>query len=97
MDPRLVYQNNGPYQRPSGTFNYKLVSTEDELSEALAGGWYATLPEAIAQSELQQDAAEAALDAKFKLAEEAIGLGIKIDGRWSSARLQEEIEAKKSQ
>lgn len=47
MDPRLVYRNNGPHMRHNGSFDHKLVSTEQEHADALANGWFDSLPEAI--------------------------------------------------
>jgi len=46
--PVLVFKNNGPHQRAGGSYDHKLVEDQDSLEGALAAGWFATLPEAIA-------------------------------------------------
>lgn len=73
---------------------------EHEVPDYLADGWYSHPFEArdAAETETEtEEDADAALAVKSALAEEAIGLGIKVDGRWSPERLQKEIEAKKAQ
>ena len=47
--PVLVFKNNGPHQRAGGSYDHKVVESVEELDAALADGWYATLPEAIAE------------------------------------------------
>jgi len=46
--PVLVFKNNGPYQRAGGSYDHKAVESVEELEAALAAGWHATLPEAMA-------------------------------------------------
>lgn len=43
----IVYRGFGPHQRKGGGFSTLGVRSEDELAEALADGWFRTLPEAI--------------------------------------------------
>jgi hypothetical protein len=47
--PVLVFKNTGPHQRAGGSYDHKVVESVEELDAALADGWYATLPEAIAE------------------------------------------------
>jgi hypothetical protein len=51
MEPTHVYRCPGTHSRKGGTFDYRGVTTDAQLSEALEDGWYETLPEAIAAVE----------------------------------------------
>ena len=46
--PRLVYKDKGPHQRAGGSYDHKLVEDQESFDDALADGWAASLPEAIA-------------------------------------------------
>ena len=46
--PALVFKNNGPHQRAGGSYDRKVVASVEEEDAALAEGWFATVPEAIA-------------------------------------------------
>lgn len=48
--PALVFKNNGPHQRAGGSYDHKAVESVEERETALAEGWFATLPEAIAEN-----------------------------------------------
>lgn len=45
----IVYRTPGTHQRPGGTFDYKAISSDDELNEAIKEGWFCTLREAVAK------------------------------------------------
>lgn len=46
--PALVYKDKGPHQRAGGSYDHKLVEDQESFDDALATGWAASLPEAIA-------------------------------------------------
>ena len=46
--PRLVYKDKGPHQRAGGSYDHKLVEDQESFDDALATGWAASLPEAVA-------------------------------------------------
>jgi len=46
--PRLVYRTPGYHQAPGTTYDYKRVSSAEEMEAALEEGWFKTLPEALA-------------------------------------------------
>lgn len=89
MEPRLVYRNGGPYQRHGGSFNYKLVSTEKERSDALDNGWFDSLPEAIDGEAAISEGAPTRAELEAKATE----LDIKFDGRTTDRKLSAAIEA----
>lgn len=99
MAPTLVYRCPGPHSRPGGTYAYLPVASEDALAKALAAGWFRSLPEAVAGKHDEPEAAEVPEDdappTRAELEQRAGELGIKVDGRWSDARLGAEI-AKRS-
>ena len=43
----IVYRGYGSHQRKGGGYSCLGVTTHEKLAEALAGGWYRTLDEAI--------------------------------------------------
>lgn len=45
--PRLVFRSPGPAQCQGGSYTHNLVVDEGSFIDALANGWYASLPEAI--------------------------------------------------
>lgn len=89
MDPRLVYRNGGPYLRPGGSFDYKLVSTEQEHSDAMDNGWFDSMPEAIDGERAIDESAPTRAELEAKAAE----LDIKFDGRTTDRKLAAAIEA----
>jgi len=43
----VLYKGEGPHQRNGGGFSTLAVRSEQEIQDALANGWYRTMPEAI--------------------------------------------------
>lgn len=94
--PTLVYKDGGPHQRPGGTFDYKRIVNEDQLTDALADGWFLTLVEATqpAAADLAEVAPnDDAPPTREELETKARELGIKFDGRTSDKTLLSKIEA----
>lgn len=93
--PTLVYKCPGSHQRPGGTYSYKGVQDADEHAAALAGGWFATLPEAI-EGKLVEVAAPAVdtPPTRAELEQKAKELGIKFDGRTGDKKLADAITNK---
>lgn len=93
MEQTLLYRCPGPYARPGGTYAYQAVSNEAEKASALAAGWFLTLPEAVAGKSAQQEPepADDSPPTRAELEQRAAELRIKVDGRWSEARLAAEI------
>ena len=75
--PRLVYRSAS---------SHKQVADADEHAQALASGWFSTVPEAMAG---KPDDAPIGRD---ELEEMAGNLGIKFDGRTSDNRLRKLID-----
>jgi len=46
--PKLVFRSPGPNQCQGGTYAHLSVVDHGDLDAALAAGWHATLPEALA-------------------------------------------------
>ena len=84
--PRMLYRAGGSEAMHGGLFATCIVQDPDELAAALAAGWYLTTPDAAAGKEL--DDAPPTREHLLKLAE---AQGIKVDGRWSDARLAEMV------
>lgn len=89
MFPRLVFKCPGPNPRAGGTYASLLVSDEQGHDDALAAGWYATLPDAISppvavESVIPPDDAP---PTRAELEIKADELGLKFDGRTSDAKL----------
>lgn len=101
--PNLVYRCPGEHQRPGGTYGYRAVQDESQLQDALAAGWFKTLPEAIegkaAASEKQQEQApEAPADndappTRAELEQKAAELGITFSPNIGDKKLAEKIAA----
>lgn len=100
MFPSLVYKCPGAHQRPGGTYAYMGVKDEAEHAAALADGWFATLPEAIAGpapvgSAPGADApAPDAPPTRAELEQKAKELGVKFDGRTGDKKLSDAIAEK---
>jgi hypothetical protein len=45
--PLMVFKGNGPYERESGTYDYKSVDSDESYQSAISAGWFPSLPEAI--------------------------------------------------
>lgn len=92
--PTLVYRCPGACSRPGGTYGWLAARDAVQLDALLASGWFRTLPEAIAcRAEASAPAREQenAPPTREELVQRAAELGIKVDGRWSDARLADEI------
>lgn len=92
MEPTLLYRCPGPHARPGGTYAYQAVGNEAALASALAAGWFLTLPEAIAgKADSAPEPADDAPPTRAELEQRAAEVGMKVDGRWSDARLAAEL------
>ena len=49
--PNLVYRCPGLHACPGGTYEYKAVNDEDELTAAIKDGWFPSLPFAMNPAE----------------------------------------------
>jgi len=83
--PRLVYRSAS---------DYLLADDPIDFNAALENGWYASVPEALAGplkphiEVVKDDAPPTRAELETKAAE----LDIKVDGRWSDAKLASVIE-----
>ncbi len=82
--PRLVYRSAS---------EHLLTENDEQYAEAIADGWYGSVPEAIAKkhNETFQQSANTATT-REELEAQAKELGIKFDGRNSDASLQRMID-----
>lgn len=87
MFPRHVFRDGGNLDRAGGSYSSMLVEDEAAYDAALADGWYATLPEAIAADD------EESLSPRAELEEMARELGVQFDGRTSDKKLLEKVKA----
>ncbi len=92
--PRIVFKCPGDLPRQCGTFKVLQVADDVAHADAVASGWFSSLPEAIeshdnpkpvavvdvAPDVVEQESRES-LEAKAK------EIGIKFDGRTSDAKL----------
>lgn len=103
--PRMLYQVGGPHEIHGGLFDYLIVESDEELSFALANGWYMTTDEARAAdlalkthripAELLAPVVppEDAPPTRDELERKATELGIAFDGRTSDGKLAGKIAA----
>jgi hypothetical protein len=93
--PALVYRCPGTNQRPGGTYSYRQIADDDELAEALADGWFSTLPEAVSgvSATAAQEVSDDAPPTREELEAKAAELQIKFDGRTSDKALSDRIAA----
>ncbi len=77
--PRLVYRSAS---------HHLLVQNDEQYADAMADGWYGSVPEA--QSQKHNDA-PAGGEAREELEKQARELGIEFDGRTSDRKLAEKI------
>jgi len=89
--PTLVYRCPGSCARPGGTYGWLAVADRGRLDAALAAGWFLTLPEAVAGKADVAEAVDSAPPTRAEMEQRAGELGLRIDGRWSDARLAAEI------
>lgn len=94
---RMLYKHPGPIQFNNGWFDTLIVAdTAQAIAAAQGEGWHLTSVQAYEAA--QQPAAApvievvAEVDLKAELTTLAESLGIKVDGRWSIARLRAEID-----
>jgi hypothetical protein len=84
--PGFVYKSPGKMGKVKNkTYDWSPVQNEQELSEKLAKGWYATRDEAF--SPKQPEVNENALPTRAEIEQKARELGIKFDGRTSDKKL----------
>ena len=82
-----VYKKNGPHFGPPGIkYDCKGVPPE-QLEEAKKQGWHEDFLVAIGLKE------EETAPTREEMLQQAEKLSIKVDGRWSDARLLSEIDA----
>ncbi len=94
----IVYRGHGPHQRKGGGFSTLGVYSEKALEQALADGWFRTLPEAIDAYDAKKatpkspvpadDAAPTRAEIEAKCAE----LGIKVHHKNTDATLLARID-----
>ena len=103
--PAFVYRCPGPYAGPLGTtYELQRVDSQEALQAARLDGWSESLEDAAearlgdsGKAEESQPSAEAPEDApptRAEMLEQAERIGLKVDGRWSDARLLDAIVAK---
>lgn len=83
--PRMLYRHPGSNTVDGVSYDYIIVGKE-EAEKALADGWQLSVEEAKAYADGKKE------PETDTLADKATALGIKIDKRWSEARLIAEIE-----
>lgn len=99
--PRLVFTSPGPNPCNGGTYGYKLVADDDEYESALKAGFFATVPESLANAKKSDKVVESKQEARPEdkpeadpidvLRAKAEALGIAVDRRWGEAKLIAEI------
>lgn len=90
--PDMVYRVPGLHRASGGyTYDYRGVSDADELSDALAAGWFRTIAEAIAGEVADEVIAEAETRAALEVRAKA--LGVSFNWKTSDAALAERIAA----
>ena len=106
--PTIVYRCPGPHYGPSGkTYESKGIVDGAALADALADGWYETMPEAVAGPgpllvevlEGNEVSAATALESlsdddaptRAELEQQAASLGVRFDGRTGDSLLAERI------
>lgn len=99
--PALVYRASGKYIRPSGTYDFTGVATQEELDQKLAEGWFLTIEDAVAAKTAPLKAVEAIFEpvlednappTRQELEIKATELGIKFDGRYSDKKIAQMID-----
>lgn len=88
--PTLVYKDGGPHQRPGGTYDYKRITNQTGLADALASGWAESLVEAMYPAPATDDNES---PTREELEAKATELGIKFDGRTSDKSLLAKIQS----
>lgn len=97
----LVYKCPGNHQCQGGTFSYKKIDeTGDSLKDAIADGWFPTLPEAIAgvlstiedPEKLEEIPSDDAMPTRQEMEIKAKELGVSFRSDIGDAKLLERIE-----
>ena len=92
--PRIVFKCPGDLPRQGGTFKVLQVADDASHADAVAYGWFSSLPEAIeshdnpkpvAVVDVAPDVVEQ--ESRESLESRAKEIGIKFDGRTSDAKL----------
>jgi hypothetical protein len=106
--PVFVYKDKGPHQRAGGTYDHKIVETEQEFEASLADGWFPTLPEAIEGKLVAQEGTLGLTNSddqgqdqtkdnepptRAELEAKAVELGIKFTDKTSDKKLGDLIAA----
>lgn len=93
--PKMLYKCPGPVQHNDGiSYQPFIVNDADEEQAALADGCELVVEDAWAKSQTDAETTETTEQESAELADlqkQAEELGIKVDGRWSAATLQEKI------
>ena len=92
--PRIVFKCPGDLPRQGGTFKVLQVTDDVVHADAVADGWFSSLPEAIESHDNPKPVAvvDVAADvveqeSRESLESRAKEIGIKFDGRTSDAKL----------
>lgn len=101
VTPRMVYRVGTMCALESGAYDWRIVPDQPALQAALADGWHLDQYAAKAAAEAHAPAAvpepapaDDAPPTRDELEQKAAELGIKVDGRWSDARLSKAIAEK---
>lgn len=84
----MLYRAGGAHEIHGGRFDYAIVQSAEEEARHLAAGWATSTAAALAEPE-SDDAAPT----RAEMLQKATSLGIKVDGRWSDAKLLAAIDA----
>jgi hypothetical protein len=93
--PRIVFKCPGDLPRQGGTFKVLQVADDVSHADAVADGWFSSLPEAIESHGNPKPVAVVAVaadvvvdqESRESLESRAKEIGIKFDGRTSDAKL----------
>ncbi len=84
--PRMVYRVGTKCVLETGTYDGRIV-TQSEWPQAQADGWH------LDQYAARDAAADNAPPTRAEMEQQAVRLGIKVDGRWSDKKLRDVITA----
>lgn len=93
--PRLVFKDNGPHQRPYGTYDYILVEDQAEFDASIVAGWSETMPyglATVATQEGSQDLEEAP-PTRAELEAKATELGLAFSPNIGDVKLGQRIQS----
>jgi hypothetical protein len=92
--PQMLYRAGSALEIDGSRFDTLLVSDESALSAALAEGWHETTGAALEALHVQPVPDDDAPPTRDELLQKAAELGLKVDKRWSDARLAAAINEK---